>query len=495
MTKGSKKYRRKGENNNHTHKGIVSHKHNGNKKHSHKINNKRYDINFVVGDHNSVDNKHIVSKIGGMFKKPQDFLSIPPQTPPREPEPEPIERTLTLHDNNKKLNYTTDYRNIVNSEINSENFVLGNPKTVNFNAKREGERKMDIEEERDSFSSPTQDTSPIKILTNVELNELNEANLIVYQNEMHNFENLFFKNDLLFTNLLFENDENDENDKTMNFFGGGNGETPDFENIYTFMCYIYDRIHDFINGPRTKTIGDFISFTKNEIKLFERYGRLLQENDNTYNIFNSIRLLLDDYKSSANSQKEKEEEEEEEPQFKKPRVNEETDVNEMDIDESAFEADNILNDDHLKKEISNFKEKFVKLASIMIKNQIPILKNRKEEQQGLNESNLVLDILDTKFYSFDCINSCKQEFILRYESDTIDETEQNEIKEIINKLIDEFKEENIIYIKEEDKKNKNLKRYVVYIFPKNKYIPPEFFNESSYYVTDVNIRASQQYYL
>jgi hypothetical protein len=353
--------------------------------------------------------------------------------------------------------------------------------------------------------------SLIKILTNL---ELNKANLIVYKNEMHNFENLFFKNDLLFTNLFFEDDEDDEDDKKI----GGDGGIQEPENIYTFMCYIYDRIHDFINGSRTNTIGEFISFTQNEIVLFEQYGSLLQENDNAYNIFNSIRMLLDDYKKTLPKGSDEPPEYinpevvEEEPPAKKSNsmeavayespITEAPDESKMEI-EGAY-ADGPANAIPLDQEILEFKDRFVKLASTMIKNQIPKLQNYNNKQKGLNESNLVLDILDTKFYSFDCINSCKQEFILRYnESDATKEeikTEQTTIKQNINTLITTLKVENIIYIKEEDKKdstNNVLKRYVVYIFPKNKYIPEEFFSQdkNSYYVTDVNIRASQQYYL
>jgi hypothetical protein len=520
MTKGSKKNRRKGKGkgkeNNHTHKNM-NHKHKGkgNKKHNHKLDNAKYDVNLVVGDHNSVDNKHIVSKIGGM--------NTTPPSSPRTPSPSSFNRTMSLKKTPRETQ-GNEIRNVKGDVINvkgNKNAVRNNTTIIKTEHKEVQEMdtepdteyvEMDTEEEHFSPPNPptqeapekmeVEDTSPIKNLTDY---SLNEANRIVYQNEMHNFENLFFKNDLLFTNLLFEIDENDENDEKMDVVVGGDGKTPEPENIYTFMCYIYDRIHDFINGSRAKTIEEFISFTENEISLFEKYGSSLQENDNAYNIFNSIRMLLDDFKkqpdeSSADSQRE------EEPLPKKARSNsssfqeEETGENKTDIANNA--ASYYPDDDSLHTEILNFKERFVKLASIMIKNQIPKLQNYNKNQQGLNESNLVLGILDTKFYSFDCINSCKQEFILTYESDTMNEkitTEQNEIKKIINGLITELKDENIIYIKEEDKKdstNNVLKRYVVYIFPKNKYIPPEFFdNVKSYYVTDVNIRASQQYYL
>ena len=120
-TKGSKKNRRKGKKNNHTHKK-VSHKHNGNKKHNHKIDNAHYDLNLVVGDHNSVDNKHIVSKIGGM-----EITPPPPRTRTPSPSPSsPLQPTISVRKSVEHINNSVKDRNNTFTIATDNNIKVGN---------------------------------------------------------------------------------------------------------------------------------------------------------------------------------------------------------------------------------------------------------------------------------------------------------------------------------------------------------------------------------
>ena len=160
MTKGSKKnkkgkskkYKKKSNKNNHTHK-IISHKHNGNDEHVHKIDNANYDVNFVVGDYNSVDNKHIVSKIGGM-----DITPSSPRSSPRSSLQEPTMSVEKRPLNNISLNnsiVTGRNDNVItigtNNRVNNyENIIF--PPTPPSQEKEKidtEEEKMEIDEEED----------------------------------------------------------------------------------------------------------------------------------------------------------------------------------------------------------------------------------------------------------------------------------------------------------------------------------------------------------
>ena len=190
MTKGSKKYRRKGKGkgkeNNHTHKNM-NHKHKGkgNKKHNHKLDNANYDVNIVVGDNNSVDNKDIASKIGGMFP-------IRPQTPPPQ---RTLEKTMSLDPNkiivlgNKNfVNSFVGHNNIVNSDIRNTKKDTGQEEMYT------GEEKMYTEQEKQNLFPPIplkpkeeeekEDHEIDEILEYIDinyiLNEENEENIMDY---------------------------------------------------------------------------------------------------------------------------------------------------------------------------------------------------------------------------------------------------------------------------------------------------------------------------